>query len=254
MTRLIVWRHGQTEWNATLRVQGQADVELDDVGRAQAAAAAECIAKEQPDAIVSSDLRRAADTAAALAAVTGLPVRLDQRLREQHFGEWQGQTNDEISARYPDAWARWGRGEAAEGLGMEDRAAFGRRAVDAVTDALTLGNVVVVVTHGGTAIHGIGGLLGLPAETSSPLVVMMNGHWAEVVWHRRRARWALQAYNVGAAPALYFPEVRPDAHRARPAASGLADAGGELPEAGSAVPAASAEAARPGAAGERRAD
>ncbi|MER7168943.1 histidine phosphatase family protein, partial [Micromonospora sp. NPDC000207] len=62
MTRLIVWRHGNTEWNAAGRVQGQTDVPLNDRGRDQARAAAPLLAALRPDAIVSSDLSRAADT------------------------------------------------------------------------------------------------------------------------------------------------------------------------------------------------
>src|SRR5690606_19337304 len=81
--RLILWRHGQTAWNVTGRVQGQTDVDLDETGVAQAAATAPRVAQYRPDLIVSSDLRRAARTAAALADVTGLPVEYDARLRER---------------------------------------------------------------------------------------------------------------------------------------------------------------------------
>ena len=68
MTRLIIWRHGNTDWNAASRVQGQTDVPLNDLGREQAREAAPLLAALRPDAIVASDLSRAADTAAALAA------------------------------------------------------------------------------------------------------------------------------------------------------------------------------------------
>ena len=81
MTRLVIWRHGRTAWNAERRVQGQTDVELDERGHAQAAAAAARLARFSPAAIVSSDLRRAAQTAAYLAEATGLPVAYDERLR-----------------------------------------------------------------------------------------------------------------------------------------------------------------------------
>ena len=82
MTRLIIWRHGQTSWNLQHRIQGQQDTSLDDTGRAQAAAAAGLLAAEQVDLLISSDLRRARETAETLAAVTGLPVEFDSRLRE----------------------------------------------------------------------------------------------------------------------------------------------------------------------------
>ncbi len=91
-------RHGQTEYNLRSRMQGQLDTELTELGRAQAVAAAEALAKRQPLLIVSSDLRRAYDTAVALAERTGLPVQVDERLRETHLGDWQGMTHAEIDA------------------------------------------------------------------------------------------------------------------------------------------------------------
>ena len=101
MTRLIVWRHGNTDWNAGNRVQGQTDIPLNELGREQAAAAAAMLAALKPDAIVASDLQRAARTAAALAALTGLPVRTDARLRERYFGQWQGLTMTEVADPVP---------------------------------------------------------------------------------------------------------------------------------------------------------
>jgi glucosyl-3-phosphoglycerate phosphatase len=202
VSRLIIWRHGQTEWNASDRVQGHTDVSLDDIGLAQAAAAAERIAQENPDVIVSSDLRRAADTAAALSAVTGLPVRLDPRLREQYFGDWQGLTNAEVRDAYPDVWARWRRGEAPDSAGIEEVGALRERALAAVTDAAELGGTVVVVTHGGTAKQAMGALLGWPPDMSNRVMGLMNCHWAEIQWHVHRGGWVLHTYNVGVVPGL----------------------------------------------------
>ena len=99
MTRLVIVRHGRTGHNAAHVIQGQLDVELDEVGQAQAAVVAPRLAELAPAAIVSSDLRRAADTAAAVAAVTGVQVRLDKRLRERDFGQWQGLHGTEIAKR-----------------------------------------------------------------------------------------------------------------------------------------------------------
>lgn len=80
--RLIMLRHGQTEFNAGSRMQGQLDSELSELGRAQAVAAAEVLGKAQPLLIVSSDLHRAYDTAVRLGERTGLPIRVDRRLRK----------------------------------------------------------------------------------------------------------------------------------------------------------------------------
>jgi probable phosphoglycerate mutase len=208
VSRLIIWRHGQTEWNAADRIQGHLDVPLDDVGRAQAASAAEQIAAEHPDAIVASDLRRTVDTAAALSALTGLSVRRDERLREQDFGQWQGLTNAEARSAFPEAWERWRRGEAIVDYGIEDRASLARRALAAMEDAAALGGTVVVVTHGGTAKLATGALLGWPADVSSRVMGLLNCHWAEVQWHRQRGGWVLHSYNVGVVPAVPYPGAR----------------------------------------------
>ena len=105
--RLVMLRHGQTNYNAGSRMQGQLDTELSDLGRDQAVAAAEVLAKRQPLVIVSSDLRRALDTAVALAERSGQPVLVDTRLRETHLGDWQGMTHLEVDAAAPDARMAW---------------------------------------------------------------------------------------------------------------------------------------------------
>ena len=121
MTHLIVWRHGRTAWNAEHRFQGQTDVDLDETGFEQAAAAAPRLAALKPDMIISSDLKRATSTATVLAELTRLPIKLDPRLRERHFGPWQGLTAREIEERYPDDFLRWaGRPEHRLCRGVPD--------------------------------------------------------------------------------------------------------------------------------------
>jgi len=105
--RLVLLRHGQTEYNAGSRMQGQLDTELSELGRAQAVAAAEVLAKRQPLLIVSSDLRRAYDTAVVLGERTGVEVDVDSRLRETHLGDWQGLTHTEVDALAPGARLAW---------------------------------------------------------------------------------------------------------------------------------------------------
>ena len=100
--QLIVLRHGRTAWNATGRFQGQADIGLDERGRAQAERAAELLAELAPTEIHSSDLSRARQTAAPLAARCGLPVHTDERLREIHVGTWEGLTIEEMLDRVDD--------------------------------------------------------------------------------------------------------------------------------------------------------
>ena len=92
LRRLVLLRHGQTDYNLAGRMQGHLDSELTETGRAQAVAVAPEIVRMAPDLLISSDLRRAIDTADIIGAATGLPVKLDPRLRETHLGEWQGRS------------------------------------------------------------------------------------------------------------------------------------------------------------------
>jgi 2,3-bisphosphoglycerate-dependent phosphoglycerate mutase len=102
-TRIFALRHGQTAWNAELRIQGQLDRPLDDTGRWQAARLAQALAGEKLAAIYSSDLQRALATAQALAQTTGAPVITDRRLRERGFGCFEGLTYAEVQRDWP-AW------------------------------------------------------------------------------------------------------------------------------------------------------
>ena len=198
MTRLIIWRHGQTDWNFANRIQGHTDVALDDVGRAQATAAATALAAQHPDAIVASDLRRAADTAAALAAATGLPVHFDPRLRERYFGSWQGMTADEVATKYQAENARWRRGEPINAFDIEDLDDLAKRVTAAALDAVERvdGGTAVVATHGGAAKHILSGLLGWPSEVVARLVGLANCHWSDLR-HDPIRGWVLRAHNVG---------------------------------------------------------
>lgn len=198
MSRLIVWRHGNTDWNAGHRVQGQTDVPLNAVGRQQAVDAAELLIKIRPDVIVSSDLHRAADTAAALAALTGLSVGYDKRLRERFFGAWQGLTMTEVADLHPEEFARWTAGEEVGG-DVETLYDLGARVSAALEAAAALsppGGTVVVATHGAAARQGIGHLLGWPLEQLRTLRALQNCHWVELT-HDKQRGWQVAAYNVG---------------------------------------------------------
>jgi probable phosphoglycerate mutase len=198
MTRLLLWRHGLTEWNAAGRFQGQEDVPLSDAGRAEAAVAAPKLAALRPDLIVSSDLARAAETAAALAVITGLDVAFDPRLRERHFGEWQGLGREEIEAKWPGELDRWRTDESFTGAGVEELPAMAERISAALNEivARAVGGTVVVVTHGGTARQGAALLLGWPTELARTLAGLANCHWTELRLGAARG-WRLWAHNVG---------------------------------------------------------
>jgi broad specificity phosphatase PhoE len=157
--RLVLWRHGRTEWNAAGRFQGQLDPPLDDEGRNQAARAAPHLvaAGLSPDdtVVVSSDLSRAAETAATLTALLGVPLILDERLREHGMGSWEGLTRDEVAARFPEQFADWISGRPVRGRGGEDPAEVAERALAALVD-LPEAHTAVVVTHGELVVQGSG--------------------------------------------------------------------------------------------------
>lgn len=102
MTRLLLIRHGETDWNIEGRWQGQEDIPLNQRGREQAERMAELLEEHAIDAIYSSDLQRAHETARIVAEEKGLPIHVDPRLREIHQGEWQGLLVKEIETRYAD--------------------------------------------------------------------------------------------------------------------------------------------------------
>jgi alpha-ribazole phosphatase len=102
MTELVLVRHGQTDWNIEGRYQGQSDVPLNETGLAQAQMLAQTLTGEHFDAIYSSDLVRAQQTAAALGKALNLPVHTDRRLREINQGEWEGKIFTDIKARFND--------------------------------------------------------------------------------------------------------------------------------------------------------
>lgn len=162
-------RHGESVSNAAGRVQGQEDVELSATGIAQAQAVATWSRAliERPDApqieeLWSSPLRRARETAEAIAAATGLPLRIDDQLRELHAGVFQGHLWADLESRFPDAVARWRSGDAEYAIpGGESRAqlaARGRTALERLAARPARG--MLVVAHGGILTAALGSLVG----------------------------------------------------------------------------------------------
>jgi 2,3-bisphosphoglycerate-dependent phosphoglycerate mutase len=151
-TRLVVVRHGETAWNVEQRVQGQLDIPLNETGRQQAEKLADALAGEGLAAVYSSDLVRAAETAAAVARRAGLEVVHLAALRERGFGRLEGSTWREIETRWPEQALRWRRRDPDFGPGGgEVLAAFYARSVEA---ALALaarhpGEAIALVAHGG---------------------------------------------------------------------------------------------------------
>lgn len=184
-TRIVALRHGRTAWNRATRIQGHTDIPLDALGRQQAARAAQALAEEGIAAVYSSDLRRAHATAQALAEVLGLPVQADTRLRERHFGAWEGLAHAEIVTRWPDQSQRWHRREIgfAPG-GGESVERFFERCVPAAAElaARHPGQAIALVAHGGVldCLYRAATGVALDAPRSWPLD---NASINRLLWH-----------------------------------------------------------------------
>jgi broad specificity phosphatase PhoE len=171
VTSLLLVRHGQSEWNAEGRWQGQADPPLSALGERQAVEATNRL--DGVRAVWASDLVRAARTAELVAAELGVDVVLDTRWRERHAGEWQGHTRDEIEAAWP-GYLEDGRRPPS----WEADADVVARALDGCTTiaAAHPGEVVLVVTHGGV-VRTLERHLDDPVDELLP---NLGGRWVEV--------------------------------------------------------------------------
>lgn len=196
--RLVLWRHGETDYNAAGRMQGQLDSALTEVGWKQARFAAPALARFQPDVVLASDLRRATDTATVLTDALELPLRLDKRLRETHLGEWQGLTGEEVDERAPGERERWRLDITWAPPGGESRRDVAERAYEVVTDLLHGDEpleTALFVAHGGLILALTAKLLMLPGQLWPSLGGIANCHWVELL--RQQDMWRLRAYNAG---------------------------------------------------------
>ena len=197
--RVILLRHGVTDWNNDGRFQGHADVPLNATGRAQAAAAGEMIAAEGVTRIHSSDLTRAMETARIVAGSSGLGVTTDPRLREVDVGSWAGMSMDEVGRLEPDFWPalREGRDFRRSATG-ESATESGRRVALALLDhAEAAGDdeVLLAVGHGLSLRVGALLLMGLDYSHARLFAGLRNCHW--VVLEPGGEHWRMLAYNVG---------------------------------------------------------
>ena len=193
-TRIVVVRHGETQWNRAARIQGHQDSALTATGEAQAAAIAARLAAEKIDRLVSSDLGRAWRTAEAIAAQTGHRIEADARFRERNYGVAEGLTYAQIEARYPEVFARVRDadpdfvvpgGESRRQLFERVRDAFESLAREAEGSSLT------VVCHGGVLaalyrhVHAIdlGAAHAIPIPNASfNALVFDDGRWHVEAW------------------------------------------------------------------------
>ena len=150
--RIILVRHGETDWNSAGRIQGHSDTPLNAVGRAQAQRVAARLVREPVRAIYSSDLARAFETAAIIDQSLQVGVVTSPALRERRYGTWEGLTSLEIQTRYPEQFAAW-RARSLDFAPPEGETRY-QLLTRALTELQTIvsrhpGELVVVVTHGG---------------------------------------------------------------------------------------------------------
>ena len=199
LSRLVMWRHGETDYNATGRMQGHLDALLTDVGRNQARFAVPALARFSPDIVVTSDLRRAMDTATTFTDQAGVPLRVDKRLRETNLGLWQGMTSAEVDDQWPGARQIWQTDPTWTPPGGESRLEVAARAQEVVADLdESTEDTAVLCAHGGLITALTGYLLELPITAWAKLGGIGNCHWTVLA---RRASsglaWRLRVYNAG---------------------------------------------------------
>lgn len=151
MARLILVRHGQTNWNIEGKWQGHSDIPLNDVGKQQAESAANELRDEKIDHIYSSDLQRALDTATQINTFHQKPIIQDARLREQNLGRWEGIFHKDIATIYPEEWANFmadpGNTEIVGGESVGQLSARVTEAINEIARKHTDENVMIVA-HG----------------------------------------------------------------------------------------------------------
>ena len=206
--RIVLWRHGQTDWNLVNRFQGHSDIPLNQTGIEQARRAAPLLFGLRPSKIISSDLIRAKQTAEELANLSKLPIHIDPGLRETNGGKWEGRTGAENRADDYEKFVNWldGNDEPAGDFG-ERRSEIALRAVTAIENALDQKTeTLVVVTHGGTARIIIGKMLGLPMTQWASIGGLSNASWSILENGHHRAGWIVVEHNAGSLPEPIYGE------------------------------------------------
>ena len=206
--QVVLWRHGQTDWNVENRFQGHSDIPLNKVGEYQVTQAAEVLAGLNPNRIISSDLIRAQSTAAALAKLTNLKVEINPGLRETNGGLWEGKTGSENRASHGELFASWYEGgDEPAGVTGERRSDVAKRAVSVIEkETANFTGTIVFVTHRGTVRSVLGSILKLPIEQWGVIGGLSNACWSvlELTKHHTGSRWYLAEHNAGSLPEPVF--------------------------------------------------
>ncbi len=198
LRRVVLWRHGETDHNAVGRWQGHLDSALTPTGWNQARFAVPALARFDPEIVVTSDLRRALDTATVFTEATGVPLRIDKRLRETNLGLWQGLNFTEVEAKWPGGTAAWQQDATLAPPDGETRLEVAARAGELVAELdEEFTETAMLATHGGLITGLVGSLLGLPVQAWPQLAGIGNCHWTVLTRRSGLTQWRLSVYNAG---------------------------------------------------------
>lgn len=200
--RLVLWRHGETDWNVLEKAQGHADIALNETGRVQAKASAPLLATFQPAFIWTSDLERARSTAEELAALTGTEPVLDKRLREYDVGIRQGTTFAEFRQAHPDVYEKFFSEENFRVPGAELPSEVDDRMAAVLRDAaaaLNEGQTGVLVGHGAALRSGLLAFFDAPPHMREMFAGMANCAWTVLEQHPQRG-WQIIDFNAQTLP------------------------------------------------------
>jgi probable phosphoglycerate mutase len=194
-TEIYLIRHGETEWNALGKMQGQKDPLLNAVGRKQAQILAKRLANTKFAAIYSSDLKRAHETATTVAALHNLPVTADKRMRERCFGIFEGYTKSELIEKHPDTFHALMEGKDGVVIpGGETEPEILNRAIEFLTEIAQrhVGEKILVISHGGIIKRFTKYVLGIANSTGrlSPII-----NTAINIFHYTDGQWTLRTFG-----------------------------------------------------------
>ena len=198
LRRVVLWRHGETDHNAAGRWQGHLDSALTPTGWNQARFAVPALARFDPEIVVASDLRRAADTATVFAEASGVPMRIDKRLRETNLGLWQGLNFTEVEATWPGMTEAWQADATLHPPEGESRVEVAARATELVTELdEEFTETALLCAHGGLITGLVARLMGLPVSAWPQLAGIGNCHWSVLTRRPGQSQWRLSVYNAG---------------------------------------------------------
>ncbi|BDR53101.1 phosphoglycerate mutase [Bombiscardovia nodaiensis] len=223
---IILVRHGQTDYNAAGKMQGQIDIPLNATGLWQARQSAQALSQEyilghpeRKQIVVASDLSRAYKTAQVFARPLGLAVETDPRARERSFGQWEGLRAADVKERWPEDYRSWMLSDGGElKHGAESKEAVGQRGLGLLADWSSRAGRdtdLFVFSHGSWIVQTVQALFGFKglAVQAANFGSLRNAHWVRLVAQPvvdGRVMWKLTDFNRGPSTAQVGDWNRPD--------------------------------------------